>query len=180
MRFAIVKSSDLGGRIDPVFHLLRAEHAPIVEEIMRVLTRDQIGELAFKLPFDKKAAEAVCPRMTGGTFSGSRGQTFFNEWISGILQSKSPVPNKHRDLAVYVAAAANDAAAKMLTELLELAQRKKAVVQSFLDTVKLAKPAPLLETLIRKGEELFDAKNGEPKPRKATGPEAEEEAAGQS
>jgi hypothetical protein len=118
-----VQFSDLGktGRMDAGFHLLLAAHRPLYDELMAKFSREELVQLALALPYDRDAARAVAPEMTTAE---NRGEAYFRDtWLGKWAKKKSAWPRQHSDLAVYCAAASQQATSKVLEGV--LAQRKE-------------------------------------------------------
>lgn len=95
-------------RWDASYLLLSKEHSSIVGELTMRLSRDELVQLAKDLPFNERAANAVCPRMQG--FSGP---AEFATWLDGKK-------TRGHQVAVYLAAAAQAAHRVFAEEVLAL------------------------------------------------------------
>jgi hypothetical protein len=76
------------GRWDAQYHLLLAEHKDVYEELLEKFTPNELVALAKQLPYDHRAACAVCPGMTGGGFGHARGQHYFFEYLDSFIWKK--------------------------------------------------------------------------------------------
>lgn len=118
------------GRMDAGFLLLAQQHLALVDELIARFTREELLDLAGKLPFDAAAAKKVAP--------STRVEPSYYAQPSKFLLWLGRQSNLN-NIAVYVAAAGQYAASKLLTEVLELAKQKLALVKRTQGLLNLAK-----------------------------------------
>jgi hypothetical protein len=139
---AVVASSDLAAnRLDAGYNILRRQLKPILTELEK-FTLKELLLLARKLPDCRPAAEVVLAPSVH-----SRSRKDFTGWLADLeeqaeLGDAVPLSKRRyaRDaLSVYIAAAADQAIAKVMTELLELAERKRALIKDNTELLALAR-----------------------------------------
>ena len=136
MKYGSITSEQLakfGGRIDAGFHLLANDHMPVVDELLERLNTEELKQLAVALHYHEEAAKRV---VCGSTLP--RHQEEFARWVQA----------RHRptDLAVYCAAAANQAASKVLEEVLELRKQELAKLEGLKALLQNALSKKLVKT----------------------------------
>lgn len=143
MKTGTVSSSDIakfGDNLSAKYLLLAKEHEPLFDELIAKFTITELIELAKSLPYDHQAATCVLPSMTTGVYASTRGQAYFNEWVSrqaapvtidwmGRPLTRSPSRHALKQVAVYCAAAARNALAKLLTEMLDLRKQELDILK---------------------------------------------------
>lgn len=131
------------------YFILADQHRDVYNELMRLFNREELIALAKSLPFDKEAAVCVCPSLKGGTFGKERGQWTFNEWLDSLPKRTVPRPGHYAEVAVYGAAAATGAAAKILEEVEELSRQKLAKLNGLKGLLTTAAKSPALTAAIK-------------------------------
>jgi len=94
---------------------------PIVDELCRLFTGEELVELAKSLEFDAPASLAVHP-----TLHHDRDKFF--AFLEG--KAKYTRPSKLRDVALYVALASRNGLARQLEKLLKLREQELAIIQA--------------------------------------------------
>lgn len=127
-------------RMDARFALYAQEHLPVVDELLAKFTRDELVGLAGQLPYDHKAADACVTGYRTGDLRAA-----FRRWINYATTPADQV-------AVYVAAASEYGAGKLLAEIeqIQLDARRRLDELGKLITAVEAKDASLLMASIRK------------------------------
>lgn len=123
------------GRWDAKYHALATEHAELAEDLHALFSAAELVELAEAMPFDGAAAGAM--RMT--LKAPDRAQ-----WLATLRGPWDSEGKRHKFAAVYVAAAAQHLASKVLTEVLELRKQEKAKLEALLATLDAARRSPKL------------------------------------
>lgn len=122
-------------RMDAAFFLLLSEHRDLVEELLSKHTREQLFDLARRLPYDERAAAGVWPAQRRVVSQ----RTMFNRRVG--IEKAVYLPfglTRTTDLAVYVAAASQFAMSKMLTTIKELQEQTQKMVQECTALMQLA------------------------------------------
>lgn len=125
MKHGTVNSDMIGrfNRMDAAFLLLAQEHWPVAEELLAHFSKDELIELARKLPADKEVERIVMP--------GSRPKNV----KPGEASLQSYPTNM---IAVYVAAVGKGAIAKFDAEAEVFRQQEAEVIDRMAKVFKLA------------------------------------------
>ena len=124
---------------------LERDHAELAAQLAETFTMAELVDLAQRLPADMRAANAIYPT--------PQGWANFAAWVKRAQNEEyGSVTARHSRMAVYVAAASQHAASKVLEEVLELRKQEKAKLDALkllLDTAGTR--APSLAEAIKKG-----------------------------
>lgn len=135
MTVGIVSSTTMAKfhRMDPEFLILAQKHEVLCDEIVAKLTKEEICDLAKKLPYDGKAGRIVCPRRG---LRRELSEADFMSWVTAVDTGTVANQSSFLSLAVYCCEAAQHTVSKFLTEMLRLAEQKNALLLHVLDLLK--------------------------------------------
>lgn len=173
MKTAIVNASDLGSRWDAGFHVTLAEYRLLVSELMQVSAYELVA-LAQNLPFSRQAADIVKPEALSISETKFRDwidrlvyerqtichpadmteEEFASYEETGIYPVRraprtSVKRSKKRDIALYVAVAAQNAAGSVLEECLALQRQRLEKIKQLKSLTEQARQlSPMLHDVI--------------------------------
>jgi len=170
MNHGVVSHADVakfGGRFDARYLLMCKEHEALYDELVAQLTKEELCDLAQRLPYNQQIADVLRPR---GVVANH--QSSFMRWLlgepaeSGSYMSatwrppRPPLPGQpKRVLAVYCAAAAQYTASIMLERVLALSQQKKLILDDLLALMNFGAGKDLVrlrEAMKRGGKEKLE------------------------
>lgn len=131
--------------------MLLSKHRPLVELLLREFDMAGLVDLAARLPFDPVAARLLLVQTPCGGGASSAGKSLdgFLTWL-GHRRQDGRYGRTAEQAAVYVAAAAQGAAGRVLARALELTEEKARLVSGLKDLllhVNKKKLAPLSEAI---------------------------------
>jgi hypothetical protein len=128
---------------NPFSGALHQGHVEAYEELMEKYTREELVAFAKALPFDSNAANAILRGYS------TKYKPDLDKWLDAILAEKSPIPRKHCQVAAYCAAASQNAIAKVLGEMVELAKAKLEKLNQINLVLETAKKSQVLLDLMK-------------------------------